>query len=143
MRLTPKLPPGRSSRKALPYVHEMHRLRAEGHTLNSIRKALLDVGVTVSLSTVRREVARPATQWELDRMQEMRLAPAAPQSPTAVPDTTPSPQPFDANSGKPAGPVDGELGVARCEGMPDRESFGLLSRVLRPLRRLGCGRWFP
>jgi hypothetical protein len=121
----------------------MHRLRAEGHTLNSIREALLDVGVTVSLSTVRREVARPATQWELDRMQQMRLAPAVPQSPTAVPGMTPSPQPFDANGGKPAGPVDGELGVARCEGMADRGTFGLLSKVLRALRRLGSGRRSP
>ena len=74
MQLKPKLPPGRSDRKALRYGHEVRRLRAEGHTLESIRQALLDVGVSVSLSTVRREAVRPPSKWELEHAEELSLA---------------------------------------------------------------------
>ena len=58
MPLTPKGPPGRASRKALLYAREVQRLRSEGYSLEAIRLALRDVGVTVSLSTVCREAAR-------------------------------------------------------------------------------------
>lgn len=58
MALTPKLPPGRSSRKALAYADEIQRLRASGYSFDAIRRALLDAGLDVSLTTVKREAAK-------------------------------------------------------------------------------------
>jgi hypothetical protein len=65
MPLLPRRPAGRANRKALAFVHDIMRLRAEGHSLQAIRDALADAGVSVNASTVRREVLRhralPAT----------------------------------------------------------------------------------
>lgn len=58
LRLLPDQPPGRSTRKALPYADEIRRLHAMGYTLEAIREALCAVGVSVSRSTVHREVRR-------------------------------------------------------------------------------------
>jgi hypothetical protein len=58
MDLTPKLPPGRANRKALPFVAEIARLRSAGYSFEAIRVALLDAGVKVSRTTVKREAAR-------------------------------------------------------------------------------------
>lgn len=58
LRLAPDLPPGRCTRKALPFAHEIRRLYATGYTLEAIRQALSAAGVTVSRSTVHREVTR-------------------------------------------------------------------------------------
>ena len=58
MRLNPKHPPGRVNRKARAFEPEIARLRSEGYTCESIRAALADIGVDVSLSTVQREAAR-------------------------------------------------------------------------------------
>ena len=58
--LTPKLPPGRSSRKGLAFGTEIVRLRSQGYTLEAIRQALLEVGVSVCRSTILREAARHA-----------------------------------------------------------------------------------
>ncbi len=58
MYLTPKLPPGRANRKALAFVAEINRLRAAGYSFEAIRLALLDAGVHVSRTTVKREAAR-------------------------------------------------------------------------------------
>ena len=57
-RTQPKHPPGRADRKARAFESEITRLRAEGYTCESIRAALADIGVDVSLSTVQREAAR-------------------------------------------------------------------------------------
>lgn len=136
MQLKPKLPPGRSSRKALRYVHEVRRLRAEGHTLESIRQALLDVGVSVSLSTVRREAARPPSKWELERAREESLAQVEFQPTRAAPDTTLWPQQLGARSGQPTDPTGGDSGLASSEDICNRGSFGLLSKFFGALRRL-------
>jgi hypothetical protein len=56
--LQPPLPPGHGNRKALAYTSEIQRLRRLGYSFNAIRLALLDVGVVVGLSTVKREAAR-------------------------------------------------------------------------------------
>ncbi len=61
MQLTPRLPPGRKSRKALAFADEIRRLRALGYTNEAIRQALADAGVEVSSSTVHREATRPVT----------------------------------------------------------------------------------
>ena len=67
MRLIPRKPPGRLSRKALAFESEISRLRAEGHTCEAIRQALLDAGLSVSRSTVKREVARSAKRSHIAR----------------------------------------------------------------------------
>lgn len=56
--LAPKLPPGRANRKALQFAADIHRLRDAGYTFSAIRMALLDAGISVSLSTIKREAAR-------------------------------------------------------------------------------------
>ena len=58
MKLAPKHPPGRRTRKARVFEAEIRQLRAEGYTFESIRAALADAGVQVSRSTVQREAAR-------------------------------------------------------------------------------------
>lgn len=136
MQLKPKLPPGRSSRKALRHLHEVRRLRAEGHTLESIRQALLDVGVSVSLNTVRREVVRPLSQWELERVQETPPALEELQPARVAPGTTPWPQQHGADRGRSIGPTGAGSGVASIEAVNDRWRFGLLFRVVAALRRL-------
>ena len=66
MRLTPVRPPGRLNRKALAFESEIYRLHLDGHTSEAIRQALLDAGVAVSRSTVKREVARHAMRRQAD-----------------------------------------------------------------------------
>lgn len=58
MQLNPRQPPGRITRKARGYSAEILRLRAEGYTLEAIRLALLDAGISVTVTTVRREANR-------------------------------------------------------------------------------------
>lgn len=58
MTLSPKLPPGRVNRKALQFAGDIRRLRSAGYTFSAIRLALLDAGIRVSLTTVKREAAR-------------------------------------------------------------------------------------
>lgn len=60
MSLQTRRPPGHANRKALAYAADIVTLREAGHTYESIRQALEDAGVQVSLSTVRREVLRDA-----------------------------------------------------------------------------------
>ena len=59
MRISPKDPPGRANRKALRFSVEIRRLRNAGYTFSAIRMALLEAGVDVSLTTIKREAARP------------------------------------------------------------------------------------
>jgi hypothetical protein len=88
MDLTPKLPPGRANRKALAFACEIDRLRAAGYSFEAIRVALLDAGVTVSRSTVKREVAKgcalaqPVAQRHPARASEPARSAIAPD-PTA------------------------------------------------------------
>ena len=60
MRLTPKNPPGRLNRKALAFKSDIYRLRLDGHTCRAIHQTLLAAGLNVSLSTVKREIAKCA-----------------------------------------------------------------------------------
>jgi len=59
--LQTRRPPGHAKRKALAYAADIIGLRGQGHSLSAIREALEDVGVRVSISTVRREVLRGAS----------------------------------------------------------------------------------
>lgn len=116
MRLNPKHPPGRASRKALLYAHEVRRLRAEGYTLEAIRQALFDVGISVSLSTVRREAARPPTLWVPEPSSEV---------PASHEDRMPGSQPADG----PDSPI---------EGLDDHLSEGPFHVFIAAMRQF-CG----
>lgn len=73
MKLDPKEPPGRSTRKARRFAAEISELRDQGYTFEAIRQALAQAGVQVSNATVQREAAR-ATRL---RSQTMPLAPCS------------------------------------------------------------------
>lgn len=78
--LVPRQPPGRLTRKARHYADQIVQLRAQGHTLEAIRQALLAVGVQVDISTVRREAMRPALS-----VSSPAPPPSAPSAPPPVP----------------------------------------------------------
>lgn len=131
MQLNPRRPPGHARRKALRYAGEVRRLRAEGHSLNAIRLALLDAGISVSVSTVRREVAHPPSQWELEHPDHVWSAPN--EVPREVPGEAPAkPQPgtaVEAVTTRPPEPVD-------LSSAPAAGPAGLLPGVLAVVRRL-------
>ena len=100
MHLTPKFPPGRASRKALAFAAEINRLRAAGYSFEAIRVALLEVGVMVSRTTVKREAARTlAAAWPT---HEHVLQTAIPVVPAGVDGEMIKPASFagDSRSGK-------------------------------------------
>jgi hypothetical protein len=106
MRLTPRRPPGRCTRKARAFADEIASLHADGHTCEAIREALADAGVQVSTSTVQREVTRHACRH--GRVAAARVLTLARPSPahsqttpsTAKPDLSPSEQPRAELRGK-------------------------------------------
>lgn len=61
MKLAPKDPPGRSTRRARGYAADIGQLRAQGYAFEAIRQALGEAGVKVSKSPVQREMARLAS----------------------------------------------------------------------------------
>lgn len=61
MKLIPRQPPRQRSGHVRMFVGEIQRLRAMDYTLEAIREALADVGVVVSLSTLRRVAPRQLT----------------------------------------------------------------------------------
>ena len=67
MSLEPKLPPGRANRKALRFSVDIRRLRDAGYTFSAIQTALLEAGVEVSLTTIKREAARQGSKPALHR----------------------------------------------------------------------------
>jgi hypothetical protein len=79
MTLEPKLPPGRANRKALRFSVDICRLRNAGYTFSAIRRALLDAGVEVSLTTIKREAARHGSDATVvRRIGDEQQAPSAP-----------------------------------------------------------------
>lgn len=62
MKLAPKDPPGRSTRRARGFAADIRLLRSQGYTFEAIREALAEAGVPVSKSTVQREMARQASR---------------------------------------------------------------------------------
>jgi hypothetical protein len=124
MKLTPKRPPGRSSRKALEYEEEIQRLRSLGYSFDAIRSALADAGIHVSKSTVRREAARP-----------LPMVQAATAVRTALPPAPISPGLLGPDAGKPAPP-----GEAVSPSTPTRTSKDLAAdfcskHITNPLLR--------
>lgn len=78
MQLQPARQPGRNDRKAASYVEEILRLRAQGYTYEAIREALADVGVVLSITSLRREVVR--RQLQPGSLGRERIAAVAPTS---------------------------------------------------------------
>lgn len=98
MHLTPKFPPGRASRKALAYATDIHTLRAAGYSFEAIRLALLDAGVVVGLTTVKREAAKRSAVVAVAQRQGGHPS----SSPSRAGDIAIEPASFvgDARSGK-------------------------------------------
>ena len=101
MDLTPKLPPGRANRKALAFVADIQRLREAGYSFEAIRVALLDAGVKVSRTTVKREAARRRAAAPSAPQRLAALSPVA-LSPSGAGDAVNTPASFigNARSGK-------------------------------------------
>ena len=101
MDLTPKLPPGRANRKALAFVADIHRLRAAGYSFEAIRVALLEAGVKVSRTTVKREAARRRAAAQ-SAPQRLAALPSVPLAPSGADDAVTPPASFigDSRSGK-------------------------------------------
>ena len=140
MRLQPRNPPGHANRKALRYANDIRNLRAEGHTYETIPLALLDAGVSVSLSTVMREANRPQTQWELDHAQAEQAASQDAPPPSAAPGSESVPQAVGATTAPPSGSTSGSAGDPIAEANGGRPRVGWLSGlfgVLRRVRRAG------
>jgi hypothetical protein len=74
MKLEPKRPPGRPNRKALFFEAEIAHLRYEGYSCKAIWEALLDKGLALSLSAVKREVARLGKRSGLARQSATATA---------------------------------------------------------------------
>jgi hypothetical protein len=88
VQLQPKRSPGRADRKAAAYASEILRLRAEGYTYEAIREALVEVGIELTESALRREVRRQQ-KWGV------RAVPSArPQSQAPDASALPVPQPL-------------------------------------------------
>jgi hypothetical protein len=83
MKLHPKRPPGRVDRKAAAYAADIAELRGAGYTYEAIREALLDVGVVVSTSALRREVQRLRTHEVGSALHPAPGPPPAPLAPAA------------------------------------------------------------
>ena len=140
MRLHPRNPPGHARRKARRYVSDIRNLREEGHTYETIRQALLDAGVSVSLSTVRREANRPPTQWELDHAQAGHAPSEDAPPPSAAPESVTAPQALGATTAPPNGLTFGNYAEPIAEANRSRSNVGWMSGlflVLRRLRRVG------
>jgi hypothetical protein len=136
MRLQPRNPPGHANRKARRYANDIRNLRAEGHTYETIRLALLDAGVSVSISTVIREANRPPSQWDLEQAlaepavsQEVLSASAAPRSGVV-------PKAIGATAATPAASSNGEAGGPAAEPNGGLPRVGWLSSLVGVLRRL-------
>jgi hypothetical protein len=97
----PRHPPGRLNRKALAFESEIGRLHFDGYTSEAIRQALLDAGLNVSRSTVKREVARHVKHARANNVARRRV-PLVTGQPAASPATPPASPAFagDARSSK-------------------------------------------
>ena len=91
MTLEPKLPPGRANRKALRFSVDIRRLRNAGYSFSAIQMALLDAGVEVSLTTIKREAARQGSDpMVARRIGTEQHVPSAPLAIAGVPATSSS-----------------------------------------------------
>lgn len=136
MRLQPRNRPGNANRKARRYANDIRNLRAEGHTYETIRLALLDAGVSVSHSTVIREANRPPTQWELDHARTEHAGSQDAPLPSAAPGSESVPQALAAASAPPSASTSDSPGEPTAEMNGSRPRVGWLSGLIGVLRRL-------
>jgi hypothetical protein len=101
MDLTPKLPPGRANRKALAFTAEIVRLRLAGYSFEAIRVALLEAGVKVSQTTIKREAAK-SRGAALTSAHQHAAQPSAASAPSRTDAVVIAPASFagDARSGR-------------------------------------------
>lgn len=100
MELKPKGPPGRPNRKALQFNAEIHRLRAEGYSIEAIRMALRDVGIEVGSTTVRREIARCSGRGSVPARDQVNAGPIRDRAQPASNPIVPTVHLTDQRSGK-------------------------------------------
>ena len=124
MRLVPTHPPGRSTRKAREFEAEIVQLRAQGYSLEAIRNALVNAGVHVSISTVRREANRATVPHPLRAVSEA----------TATSLLAPSHALGPATAEAPAAPVTTSVLPERHRGKEIAEAF-MRNRITNPLIR--------
>lgn len=120
MKLLPKEPPGRVTRKARRFEAEISQLRAQGYSLDAIRRALAGAGVQVSISTVRREAIRHA-------------APAA--TGASVQGTQRESRPLTAAHALPPAEATASTGLAEEASGKDQAEAFLRSQITNPLLR--------
>jgi hypothetical protein len=122
VKLAPLQPPGRITRKARDFEAEIVQLRAQGYTLDAIRRALDGVGVNVSISTVRREANRHASS---NMVAAGGTAPSVPQTLSCL---------ATATTAAPAGSVRITLMAEQATGRGLAEAF-VRSQSTNPLIR--------
>lgn len=88
MKLSPTIPPGRPNRKARAFEAEIARLCEEGYGCKAIHQALTAAGVSVSKSTVQREVAR-ISKATAPAPRRIEASPAAARAQAAGVDVSP------------------------------------------------------
>jgi hypothetical protein len=116
----------------------VRRLHAEGHTLESIRLALLDVGVSVSISTVRREVVRRSNTREPAHVHSAtfrRELGREDSRATSIPIALPTLSLHDVTSVQSHGPADDTPALRQLQPLHDHHRASLFSNVFGALRR--------
>lgn len=120
MKLLLEEPPGRVTRKARRFEAEIAQLRAQGYSLDAIRRALAGAGVQVSISTVRREAIRHAV-------------PAA--TGASVQGTPRESRPLTAAHALPPAEATASAGLAEEASGKDQAEAFLRSQITNPLLR--------
>lgn len=120
MKLLPKEPPGRVTRKARRFEAEISQLRAQGYSLDAIRRALAGAGVQVSISTVRREAIRHA---------------ATAATGASVQGTQRESRPLTAAPALPPAEATASAGLAEEASGKDQAEAFLRSQITNPLLR--------
>lgn len=120
MKLLPEEPPGRVTRKARRFEAEISQLRAQGYSLDAIRRALAGAGVQVSISTVRREAIRHAAHAATG---------------ASVQGTQRESRPLTAAHALPAAEATASAGLAEEASGKDQAEAFLRSQITNPLLR--------
>lgn len=138
VRLLPEMPPGRCTRKALSFADEIQRLYATGYTLEAIRQALSAAGVTVSRSTVHREVARARKHPSVTPPMDAARRELTPASQMAADVATPKPKEREVAASPGPPPTSGEPGQTSFANGPRGEDVAkafMSTQITNPFMR--------
>ena len=130
MKLAPKDPPGRSTRRARGFATDIGQLRAQGYTFEAIRMALAAVGVHVSNATVQREVARATKAASVAQLSGSGVRPDEWSPALTQPQVSASPPSTTA----PQSPQVASVETDMRSGKEIAEAFAS-SRITNPLAR--------